>query len=72
MKYIIIETEFKIPAAILFHECIEHKSIAENKKVLGAGFCNSSGAVWGFSQSLNIESKIEDSKHVKFAINFSV
>ncbi len=72
MKYIIIQTEFKLPAAIIFHECLQHDDIAGEREVLGAGFCNPKGDVWGFSKSLEINSKPEDSAYIKLALNFNL
>ena len=69
MKYIIIQTEFNLPAAIMFAEHLEHKTVANGHKVLSAGFCNSLGETWGHSESLGIDSKASDSDYIKMALN---
>jgi hypothetical protein len=72
MKYIVINSESGLPAAILFNEVLNHKAVASGYKVLGAGFCNATGAVWGYSESLGVESRPKDSTHVKLALSFTL
>ena len=73
MKYIIVE-KFELPIAILFNEILQHSEISNGQKVLGAGFCriNNEGiSVFGHSQSLGINARSEDAKHIKSAIEFT-
>lgn len=62
LKYVIIE-HCGAPGPIVFPEFLDHREIAGNNKVSGAGFCKIDGNkvyVWGKSQSLQIESKQDD------------
>ena len=70
MKYIIIEAAGGLPAAVLFHEALNHAAIAGGRHVLGAGFCDANGNVWGESVSLGIKSARGDSDYVRQAISF--
>jgi len=72
MKYIVINADGDLPAAILFNEVLQHKAVAAGRKVLGAGFCNARGQVWGHSESLGVESRKEDAMHVKLAFTFTM
>lgn len=59
MKYLIL-SEHDLPVAVLFDELLNHREVAGQKKVLGAGYCNRTGQVWGQSVSLGIKAKKED------------
>ena len=72
MKYILIENQFGLPCAVMFSEAIQHSEMAKGKKVLGAGFCDNLGHVWGESVSLDIKSKPEDAKDLEIAIKLRV
>ena len=52
MKYIIMDAGTGLPAAVLFNEVLNHREVAAGRQVLGAGFCNAQGQVWGHSESL--------------------
>jgi hypothetical protein len=72
MKYIVISHDAGLPAAILFNEALLHRDVAAGHKVLGAGFCDVRGRVWGFSESLGVPSRTEDAAHVRLALNLSL
>ena len=71
MKYIIIDADAGLPAAILFNEVLNHAVVAAGKKVISAGFCSANGAVWGRSESLGVDSRQEDFTHVLLALRFT-
>jgi hypothetical protein len=71
MKYIVIQHE-GFDCAVLFNEAIPHRVEAAGRKVLGAGFCNASGEVWGHSEGLKVESRPEDATHVRLALEMTL
>ena len=72
MKYIVVNADAGLPAAILFNEVLNHRGVAAGRRVLGAGFCNAAGKVWGRSESLGIQSRAEDATHVRLALTFTM
>lgn len=58
MKYIIIDNLY----AIIFPTHLNHSDIANNFNVTSAGFIDSKGNVYGFSDTLNLKSNNKDQK----------
>ena len=72
MKYLIIESETKLPCAVIFNEALTHKDVAGNMKVISAGFVEVGShevSVYGHSESLNIKSKPIDKDYIELALN---
>lgn len=58
LKYVIIDKIFPI----IFPTHISHNSIADGYNVTSAGFIDERGNVYGFSDTLNLQSDINDQK----------
>ena len=78
MKYIVYKDLHQIEAVVLFGEQTPHTEIGQGlqlskldpKTLVSAGFCNINGDVWGYSQSLNLKSRHEDTALIRRTINF--
>lgn len=68
-KYLIIQSESGLPCAIVFNEALTHKDVAGNMNVISAGFCDiKEKRHFGYSESLNVESKQDDWKYIELAL----
>jgi hypothetical protein len=71
LKYIIVKDEKDKEYAIVFPKAIIHKHVARihratDTRVISAGFCElSTIATWGRSDSLNMDSRPEDTEILK-------
>lgn len=68
MKYIIV-IDHDLPMAIWFDPILNHSDIAFGKEVVSAGHCNSSGQAYGYSVTLLMKSRPEDTDIIRQSMN---